>query len=254
MKKSKYFPAILRSSILVVCIILGSSAVCPGTQERLTLRFPLKISEFSTVRLSTKKGEPASQNILGAWITMYYGSDPAEHLWVSIGKLNLREAGPGYYVGQEGGSAVFPNRLIEIAVKPAPAMPFKKPSTAEKEAKPLATGQARLTNILEIVSPTLLETIDLAAVSSVTVRWRFTSGAGPISRLVVLEGTGEAKLFEQLDVPGESFNISKSIFRPGRQYSIWLTRNNPDFVLAGDVASSSRVKLQFMTWVAFNTR
>lgn len=254
MKKGKYFPAILCSLILVVCIILGSSIVFSGSQERPTLRFPLKIDGNSFVYVWTEAGAGSSQNSTTASISLFYGSAPAEHLWVSIGKLNLREIVPGGYGGQENGSAVFPNRLIEIAIKPAPAMPFKKPSTAEKEAKPLATGQARLTNILEIVLPTRLETIDLAAVSSVTARWRFVSGAGPISRLTVIEGTGGATLFEQLNVPGESINVNTSIFRPGRRYSIWLYKDNPDFVLAGDIASSSRIKLSFHTHVEFNTR
>lgn len=255
MTRIKEFLILLSCAMLVVCVLLGSSSVVfSESQERLTPRFPLKIAGISTVFVKTEKDGGSSQNALNAGIALYYGSDPAEHLWVSIDKLNLREARPGYYVGQEDGSAVYAKRLIEMAIKPAPAMPFKKPSASEKEAKPLATGQARLTNIMEIVSPTRLETINLAAAPTITVRWRFVSGGAPISRLVVLEGVGGASLLEQLNVPGESFNINTSIFRPGRQYSIWLQKDNPDFVLAGDVAASSRLMLKFHTFVAFNTR
>ena len=253
MKERKYFAAFLGGVILVLGIGLGYSVVSPGPQERLTPRFPLKIGGISTVFVKTEKDGGSSQNALNAGVSLFYGSNPAEHLWVSIGKLNLRESAPGTYVGQEDGSAVFPNRLIEIAIKPAPAMPFKKPPAGEKEPKPLATGQACLANIVEIVSPTRLETINLKT-ASLTLRWRFVSGAGPISRLVVLEGVGGANIFEQLNVPGESFNINTSILRPGRRYSIWLTRDNPDFVLAGDVASSSRLRLMFHTFVEFSTR
>jgi hypothetical protein len=253
MKERKYFAAFLGSVILVVGITLGYSVVSPGPQERLTPHLPLKIGGFSAIWVWTEKDGGTSQNMLAGGLDLYYGSNPAENMWVKINKLNLKELAPGQYRGQENGTAVFPSRLIEVAIGAKPST-FIKPGSGVKEPKPLVTCQARLTNIVEIISPSRLETIDLATTSSLTVRWRRASGAGLISTLSVIEGTGGAKLFEQLNIPGDSFNISTSIFRPGRQYSIFLTWDNPDFVFTGYLASSSRLRLFFRTFVTFSTR
>jgi len=252
MIRVKEFSILLGSTMLVVCILLGSSVVFSGSQERLTPLLPLKIGGFSAIWMWTEKDGGSSQNMLSGGLDLYYGSNPAKNMWVTANKLNLRELGPGQYRGQENGSAVFPNCLIKVAIGAKPSTLYK-PGTGVKEPKPLATGKASLVHMVEIISPSRLEIIDLATTSSLTVRWRRASGAGPISTLTVVEGTGGAKLFEQLNVPGDSFNINTSIFRPGRQYSIFLTWDNPDFVFTGDLALSSRLRLFFRTFVTIST-
>ena len=221
-----------------------------SSQRPSPIRTLLTIQNTSAVRVFIRAGEPVSQNAMTGALTLLNGTRPAQNLAVRVDTLNLREISPGVYTGQVNGITASPKKAIEVIIVLKPRVHFK---TTEKPPEPIATARGQLTDIVEITSPARLETIDLAAARTLTIRWRFVPGTGPISRVSIIEGSGGISIFEQLNVPGDHLDINTSIFRAGRQYSIYLIKNNPNFVLAGHASSSSGIRLEYQTSVLINT-
>lgn len=240
MKKEKHRSVFMGSIALFIFFIFSYAVGRPNSQAGLKPR-PLKISDSMVC--------PGFGNTsrLECVIKLYADSNPVTNAHVRLnGLLDFTNMGNGEFRAAIVPYDLYANRHVEITIRPD----LLKPGD-----EGLVTANGTITDIVEIVSPSWKENIDLASTEFITVRWRFKAGSGPVSLFGIWEGKSREGLpvILRYNVPGDSFSIPRSLFKPNRSYFIVVEKFSKDLSLKGNVTPDSRIPLNFVAMTHMTT-
>jgi hypothetical protein len=212
----------MKKSIVAIAIVLLSLAPALLAQGKPITPY---VPDTDKIKVSGGTTYFAASPYLSISVRLAYRGNPVLHAKVRMNEVLLREGGDGFYAGSIPSPFLIALGQDQVITIEAPRLaPAPLPWAHFTGRAVLATY--RVDNLLQWLSPTPGQVIDLAAcpLGEIPCRWKF-KGAPVKTRMSVRDTADRAEVFSRL-TEDEDLTIPTAVLRPGKTYEIRIGTSN----------------------------